>query len=389
MKCILRNRFGNYKRGDILDLPEAEVKSLASHGVVRPIGRDSHGHLEKLGKFLQCVAKRDTGTLAAEHGSLEVKALDQISQKAALNEGSGITGGYAVPASYLPHVMTYAYDGIVRPRAHVLPMATRTLQVPVCDPTKVPAVGDTAFWGTMKAQWLNTELPAGVPESEPVFSQTELIAHELCGYAKASKALIEDAEALGILLSTAFGQAVQWYEDKAYLLGTGVGMPQGCLTSGAALSVTRQTAGTFTQQDAATMISKLPTGFEKRLDQICWVCHPSIYAKAFQFAAAASEAHPHLSLQDGRLSILGITARSHDAMSPLGTARDVALCDFWFYMLADRELMDIAYSDQSPLVYNTRQGLWRWIVRVDAQPWIRGPLTLSDGSQASPFVYLT
>ena len=58
------------------------------------------------------------------------------------------------------------------------------------------------------------------------------------------------------------------------------------------------------------------------------------------------------------------------------------------YLIGDRRQVEVAYSEHT--AFTTNQAAWRFVARVDGQPWMRAPLTLSDGTSAlSPFVYLS
>ena len=79
---------------------------------------------------------------------------------------------------------------MVRPRATVIPMTSRSLQVPYLDVTNTPNAGDTAFFGGLVGRW--TEEASTLNETEPTFRQLELVAHELSGYSLMSNALLAD-----------------------------------------------------------------------------------------------------------------------------------------------------------------------------------------------------
>ncbi len=88
------------------------------------------------------------------------------------------------------------------------------------------------------------------------------------------------------------------------------------------------------------------------------------------------------------MQLMGIPIAVSEKMQPLGTAKDVALVDFQHYLIGDRQQVDIAYSEHYKFTNN--QATWRFVARVDGQPWLRQYVTGQDGStQLSPYVYLT
>ncbi|NBY00675.1 MAG: phage major capsid protein [Planctomycetes bacterium] len=204
---------------------------------------------KSFGDWLVCVRKNDWRTLERKYQSFPSDG------KSALNTSIGTQGGYLVPTEFTDKLLQTASEkSVVRPRATLIPMASRAVQVPCLDSTTVPASSDSAFLGGIVARW--TEESITFNETEPVFRQVELVAHELSGYSRVSNSLLEDS-AIGLeqLLITLFGRAIAWHEDHAFLRGDGVGKPLGILNSNALISVARSAARAFALEDAATMLA--------------------------------------------------------------------------------------------------------------------------------------
>jgi HK97 family phage major capsid protein len=88
------------------------------------------------------------------------------------------------------------------------------------------------------------------------------------------------------------------------------------------------------------------------------------------------------------LQLLGMPVYWTDALPTLGTTGDIILCDPSYYLIGDRQNIEIAYSEHYKFVND--QGTWRVTARMDGQPWIDSSITLEDGSTTvSPFVTLT
>src|SRR5262249_18598757 len=175
------------------------------------------------GLFLLAVRHGDRRALD-DMGSRFVE-WDDASQKAAMSTQTGTTGGYLVPTEFYNRLMALvAEKSLVRPRATVIPMTSREMDVPILDVTTAPAAGDTAFLGGGVARW--TEETASLNETEPALKQTKLTNYELSGYSKVSNTLMQDsAVGLDALLMQIFSRAIAWYEDYAFLRGNGVGKP--------------------------------------------------------------------------------------------------------------------------------------------------------------------
>lgn len=130
------------------------------------------------GAFLLAVRHGDRKALD-EMGSRYVE-WDDVTQKAAMGTQGGATGGYLVPTEFYDRLMRLvAEKSLVRPRATLLPMASREMEVPALDVTTAPSAGDTAFLGGVVARW--TEEATTLNETEPALKQVKLINYELSG----------------------------------------------------------------------------------------------------------------------------------------------------------------------------------------------------------------
>jgi HK97 family phage major capsid protein len=323
---------------------------------------------------------RLVGEYAAQSASLP------IMHKAAMSGSSGTLGGYTIPQELHPEVFISPFRPIVRPRASVFPQHGRSLQVPVLDVVTAQSSGDTTFFGSIVGRW--AEEGSTLNETEPLFRQLELVAHELSGFSLLSRSLYQDGEhgALEVYLHKAFTRAVSWYEDQAFLIGSGAGRPLGVANAPCAISVSRKTAGQFVLEDAGVMLGKLPPCWNPLTT--CFVVHPSVLKFAVQQTASVFGAG--LTAVEGRWELLGVPVEVFDGLSAIGTAKDVILADFSWYGIGDRGEIDVAYSEHFPAAYQRNQGVFRFVDRVDGQPVINNTITLSDATTtASPFVYLT
>jgi len=336
------------------------------------------------GRFLLAVRNGDQKALEAMGSRFA-----EWEGKAALSTQTGTQGGYTVPEEFLPRLLALATENaVVRPRATVIPMTSRSVQVPCLDATTVPTAGDSAFLGGLVARW--TEEASSLTETEPTFRQVELVAHELSGYAKVSTTLMQDnAVGLEALLLTLFGRAVGWHEDYAFLRGNGVGKPLGVLNAGALITVaSRSAASAFALSDAANMLARLLPGWSRR--NTVWAMHPTVLAKLFTMSESGTGSD--LMVVDRgtdlpTMSLLGIPVVVTEKVPSLNTVGDVLLLDLKHYLLGDRQQVEVAYSEH--VAFTTNQAAWRFVARVDGQPWLRDKVTLTDTSSTlSPFVAL-
>jgi HK97 family phage major capsid protein len=356
------------------------------HAVPALFGAGGEGDPKhSFGDWLLAVRRNDARYLSDRYGS-HFSDWDHAGQKAAMNTQTGAQGGYTVPAEFLPRLIdVVAENSVVRSRATVIPMASKSIQVPVLDVTTAPSSGDSAFFGGLVARW--TEEAANLTESEPTFKQIDLTARELSGYTKVSNALLADnAVGLEALLMNLFGRAIGWYEDYAFLRGNGTGKPLGVLNSGSLISVTRSGASAFALADAAGMVGRLLPGYDPRTT--VWAIHPTVLPKLLTLSSTAGNVVWIDNARDRpRMVLMGIPVAVSEKLPSLNTLGDVLLLDLRHYLVGDRQQIDIAYSEHVAFLNN--QGVWRFVGRVDGQPWMRSAVTLSDASSTlSPFVGL-
>lgn len=314
--------------------------------------------------------------------------------KAAMSEDQGGIGGYLVPTL----LSTALYDviaenAIVRPRASVVPMTTLQTTVPVPDYQTLQSSGTSPFFGGMSFKWTQTGTESTRPlsETEPTWREVVLVAFELAGYALLSNDLFADWTAgTEAYLNRLIGAACAWAEDLAFLIGTGLGQPQGMQTCPAALSVTRNAATDFKGQDAAAMLAKLlPVCYGRA----CWAVSPLVVNKLVQMSAPvwqANETNPP-GPGGGPLGyLLNHSLYVSEKLPPLGTAGDVLLFDPALYLVGDRRQAAIEVSGHEPTAFVRNQSVIRVVHRVGGQPALSASVRLQDASTVvSPYVFLT
>ena len=171
------------------------------------------------------------------------KTLDPRLQKQ-LVEGTGALGGFLVPAEFEATLLRLTAEGaIVEPRATVIPMSRKQLDIPAIDYATIASPdGQTNFFGGAVFEW--TEEGGTKPEINIRFRMKQLVVHDLTGYLPVSDSLLADsAIALPPLFNTIFGEGSRWYMDYAYLQGDGVGKPTGVINAPVTIVVARAVAG--------------------------------------------------------------------------------------------------------------------------------------------------
>jgi HK97 family phage major capsid protein len=374
----------------------AKAQTLSRKNAVPAIfGPGGEGDPKKnFGDWLLCVVAATTGT----NGQKRIDAANRLEkdygsmfnpwQKAALAESSGVAGGYIVPPDFYHQLLAIAAEeSTFRQHAFVQPMASATLQFPYLDITTVQSAGVSPFFGGVQASW--TAEAQTRTETEPQFKMMELKANELSGYTVSSNVLIQDAAfSLERFLMVLFGRAVSWFEEYAFLQGNGVGKPLGILNAPASYSLTRNTASHFYFADVSGMLAHLlPSSYTKAR----WYVSPGVVTDLLQLKDGANRAI-FISIDQGVTKapvwkLLNLPVTITEKLPALGTKGDVMLIDPSLYVIGDRMQLEIVPSEHANFLKN--QMTWRFVQRVDGQPWMDKPVTLQDGvTQVSPFVVL-
>jgi HK97 family phage major capsid protein len=358
---------------------------LKDAGYIAPDSETDHEESKSFGDFLVAVRLGNARRLKSVYKTVSSKDLDaRDGYKAALAEGSGATGGYLVPVEYGGMLMAKVGQlSILRQAgATVVPMASRSREIPMLDVETAPAAGNTAFAGGAIAYWISEA--GSITESEPSFRLAELVAHKLAAFSLASNEVRDDAaESVDGILGTSFSRALAAQENYQFFRGTLAGRPRGIVASSALISATRSAASTVALADIAQMMSDfLPESWSTG----AWFISPTVIDQLIQLVS-----NPLSWLDDVKsglpMRLLGLPVYVSGALPALNTAGDILLVDPSYYLIGDRQTMEIAYSEH--FKFQNDQGAWRAISRVDGMPWVDNSITLEDGSTTvSPFVAL-
>lgn len=313
------------------------------------------------------------------------KTLEEIYESKVLAGTSGQSGGYLVPTEFLNQVLAVAGESsFAKDRCMKLPMSSNKLDVPTLDQTVTPSGGSSAFYAGVVMNW--TEDDTTPTETEPLFKDITLNAHELSGYTKVHSYLLNDSPAsVDALLTQLFGGAWGQAVDYSILRGDGVGKPLGVISSGATVGCARATSSEINYADLAKMKSRLLRSGNGRA---VWVFNSLVEEQILQmvdagnnniFMANASESIPG--------TIFGIPVYYTENAPALGSKGDGMLIDLGNYALGTRQDMTISTSEHVDFLRG--RITYRIAGRLDGQPMISSPVTLADGSsQVSPFVVL-
>jgi HK97 family phage major capsid protein len=365
---------------------------------------DDEVYAESFGAFMQAVYMGERQ--AEKRGDVEAisKYRDYKTKlHNALAERIPSEGGFLVPEVLRSEILMVALEtAVVRPRARIIPMDSLRVPLPAIDDTSHAA----SVYGGVVGFW--TEEGAALAATAPSFQRFVLEAKKLTAYTTIPNELLQDSVTpLDAWFNMFFPRAISWFEDIAFLSGSGVGEPQGILNAPAAITITKTTANRVRFTDIAKMYSRM---WPASLGSAVWICSPDVIADLLQQAAtepAGTSVAPPLWLQnmgstgapgggsnDGvHYMLMGrpliVSEKMPTMLSGNSTqAGALTFCDLSYYLVGDRMTMQIASSDQ--YLFANDLVAYRVIERLDGRFWLQSPITPAgtNGSTLSPLVLL-
>jgi HK97 family phage major capsid protein len=275
---------------------------------------------------------------------------------------------------------------LVRGRARVVPMETLTVPFPMIDTTS----NASNIYGGVTAYW--TEEAASLTDSSPTFGRVKLEAKKLTAYSEIPNELFSDSIiSLEMFINEIFPEAIAWFEDLAFIGGSGVGEPLGFLNATATVNVTKETgqaASTLVWENIVKMYARM---LPSSLDSAVWIAHidtfPELATMALSVGTGGSAIWLNNGVQGPPMTILGRPVLFTEKVNSVGTAGDINFVDLSYYLIGDRQAIQ---ADTSPHYrFQNDQTTVRFIERVDGRPWIQNAITPNQGSNTlSPFVAL-
>jgi HK97 family phage major capsid protein len=300
-------------------------------------------------------------------------------------------GGFLIPEVLRSDILQVALESaVVRPRAQVIPMDSLRVPIPMLDSTSnVSSVfgGVVCFW---------TEEAAQLVESQASFGRVVLDAKKLTGYAEVPNELLADAPAFSAFFDTIFPRAIAWFEDIAFMTGTGVGEPQGFINCPASVNVAKESGqanATIVWENIVKMYARmLPTA----LGNAVWIASidtfPELATMALSVGTGGGPVWMGNYTSPGAntppITILGRPVYFTEKTPVLGAPGDLSFVDLQYYLIGDRQMMQANSSEHYR--FQNDKTAFKVIERVDGRPWLQSPITPHNNSSSTltPFVQL-
>lgn len=357
--------------------PRGMLRQAAAYG--KGQGQALDGHWATLADFI----------IATSPQTVQRTGIPDIVQKV-MTEAGNSEGGFLVPEEFRVELLMIALEmSVVRSRARVIPMATQSVRIPAI---RDASHASTVFGG-VSGSWV-AEGGSLSTVTQPTFQQVKLEPFKLTGYTRATNELLTDAAiSLEGLIGLLFPQAIAYFEDDAFLSGTGAGQPLGIINADALISVakeTNQAATTVVYENLTKMFARM---LPSSINSAVWVVNPDVFPQLASLSLSVGTGGSAVWLANvgaagaPPATILGRPVVFSEKMQTLGTAFDIAFIDFNYYLIGDRMALQMAASEH--VNFNTDEMTWRFTQRVDGRPWLTTALNPRNGTNTlSPLVSL-
>jgi len=295
-------------------------------------------------------------------------------------------GGFLIPEQLRSELLRVSLEtAIVRPRARVIPMETLRVPFPAIDSTS----NVSSVYGGIVGYW--TEEGAALTASQASFGRIVLDAKKLTAYTEVPNELISDSiTSFQAFIDEIFPEALGFYEDDAFINGSGVGMPLGFRNGSAVITVTENTANLIKFEDVVAMYSRM---LPQSLNRAVWLASIDTFPQLAAMVVPGGAAPNAVWLSNGQvidgppMTIFGRPVLFTEKVPKLGTTGALSFVDFGFYLIGDRQVMSAMSSPH--FKFQNDQTAYRIIERVDGRPWLNSAITpKNSGATLSPFVTL-
>lgn len=376
--------FKGDRKATAADVQSQRQSATYKSGQLAP-GRELNGKFTDLWDFLQVI---DGKTIAAGKEQ-ERRALVEN----AMSSTDPASGGFLIPEEFRATLMQVALEkAVVRQRATVIPMTTLRISMPIVDSTS----NASSVYGGIIGYW--TEEGSPLTQSQPSFGRVSLEAKKLTAYTEVPNELRRDsAISVETLLNTMMPQGIAWFEDIAFMFGSGVGEPLGIFNplNNAMLTVAAEVGQPSTSIVWENIINMYSRMLPSSLGSAVWVVSPNTLPQLFTMALSIGTAGTALGPIAGTtgtgapvMSLLGCPIIISEKVSALGGAGDINFVDFSQYLVGDRMQMEAEQSVDYKFANDMTA--YRFIERVDGRPWLQSAITPRNGGPTlSPYVQLS
>lgn len=313
------------------------------------------------------------------------------SKQSGLHEGLGATGGFLVGTDQGGSLMQRVYNvGDLLQRVDMVGISAGSNGMTFYGINET-ARANGSRRGGIRAYW--TAEGGAKQESKPAFRELELRLHKVVGLVYATDELLEDANALETWIMNNLPEELRFVVEDAIINGTGTGMPQGILASGALVTQAAeagQAADTVVSQNIMNMWSRLWAPSRRTA---VWLINQDVEPQLYQLNLGVGTGGVALYQPPGGLSqapystIMGRPVLASEYCDTVGDVGDIMLLDFNEYQMIEKGGMQSASSLHVRFVWD--ETLFRFVYRCDGiSKWNSDLTPLYSAITQSPFIAL-
>lgn len=308
-----------------------------------------------------------------------------------MGEAFGSDGGFLVPPEFTQRVLERVYASTnLLGMTDSYTISGNSMSFPKNAET---SRANGSRWGGVRAYW--REEGDQATASKPTFGRLQLNLHKLFVLIQSSDELLADTQGVALeqyLLRVA-SEETNFLLGDAIINGGGTGQPRGIVGAPCTITVNKEAA-----QAAATLVAQNLVNMWSRLWAPCranavWLINQDVESQLHTMTVGSGSAATLAYLPPGGLSakpyatLLGRPVMPVEWCATLGTKGDVILADLRHYVTITKGMIEANMSIHVRFDYD--ESSFRFIFRVDGQPWWSAPLTPYKGSNTqSCFVTL-
>lgn len=308
-----------------------------------------------------------------------------------LNETVGSDGGFLVQQDFTTKLYEDLFgNGLIAGKCEKLPISGNSNSIVVNGVDETSRASSTAGGIVV----YHADEAAEKTASKPKFRRVEMSLKKLIGLCYLTDELIMDAPAMESRVSNAFRSAFNFQVQDDIINGTGAGMALGVLNAGCLVSVAKETGQAASTIVAENIVKMYARRFAAQTANYAWYYNQDIEPQLFLMSQSVGTGGTPVYMPPGGLSespygrIMGLPAFAIEQCSTLGTQGDIILANFADgYLMAEKGGLKQDMSIHVRFVYD--EGVLRFVLRMDGQPWRASALTPYKGSSTqSHFITL-
>lgn len=315
--------------------------------------------------------------------------LSMVAAAQGAGEAVDADGGFLVQQDFAREILQIMHgQGQIIGRVTDIPVAGNGIRIPGVNETS-RATGSR--WGGV--QGYRVEEGSAPTASRPKFRMIELRLRKYAALGYASDELLEDAAALGAIMTQAFAEELLFLVEDDIVEGAGANAPLGVLNAACTVSVSKETgqaAATIVYENIVKMWARMWA--RSRFNAVWTInqdCEPQLHTMSLAVGTGGVPVYlpagGAADLPFGRLYGRPVIPVEYNAT--LGTVGDIVLNDFSQYITISKG--GVRQDQSMHVAFTTAEQAFRAILRKDGQPKWNAAMTPYKGTATlSPFITL-